>query len=130
MTILNLTQHLATPEQVNAGVIDLPEAYRVELKQLLTFDELPTLGEISDRAVKVAELANRARNLFGMSLDDATAMIGGAPFLMMHLSATLGAYNIRSVFAFSKREVVETLNADGTVTKTAVFKHAGFVPAF
>ena len=40
--MLNLTQHLATPEQIAAGVIDLNEQKRAVLVSLLTFDGIPS----------------------------------------------------------------------------------------
>jgi len=58
MTILNLTQHLATPEQVAAGVVDLLPQQRELLRELLTFDDLPTPGEVEARAEKLASLAS------------------------------------------------------------------------
>jgi hypothetical protein len=127
--IVNLTQHLATPEQIEAGVIDLPPAEREALTALLTFDSLPTRQEIADRAADIAELA--AYN--GLGGDDAdsppaaAAMIGGAPYLMPALDAALRAVNITPLYAFSVRESVEQTQADGSVRKVNVFRHAGFV---
>ena len=127
--IVNLTQHQATPEQIAAGVTDLPPAEREVLTALLTFDALPTRHEIADRAADIAELA--AYN--GLSGDDAdsphasSAMIGGAPYLMPALDATLRAADITPLYAFSVRESVEQTQADGSVRKVNVFRHAGFV---
>jgi hypothetical protein len=54
------------------------------------------------------------------------AMIGGAPWMMAALeSALLDAY-ITPLYAFSVRESVEIAQPDGSVVKTAVFKHVGF----
>lgn len=53
--ILNLTQHTATPEQITAGVTDLPAAQQAQLHALLTFDDLPTAADIADRAAAIAE---------------------------------------------------------------------------
>ena len=57
------------------------------------------------------------------------AMIGGAPYLMAELEKELWYRGIEPVYAFTKRESVETTDENGNVTKTAVFKHAGFVSA-
>ena len=38
-------------------------------------------------------------------------------------------HGIQPVFAFSVRETEEQKQADGSVRKVAVFRHAGFVPA-
>jgi hypothetical protein len=55
------------------------------------------------------------------------AMIGGAGFFLPVLEKALHQRGIIPVHAFSKRESVETRNADGTVSKTNIFKHLGFV---
>ena len=55
MTILNLTQHVATPDQIAAGVVE-PTAKKV-VQELLTFASPPTATEIHDRAAKLAALA-------------------------------------------------------------------------
>lgn len=121
MEILNLTQHKATAEQVAAGVVDLPTTAAEELKELLTFDDLPGRVEIIRRACAIARLAAE---------HGATkAMIGGAPFLMSALEEALIYRGIVPLYAFSRRDVVESVQEDGSVKKTAVFKHLGFVLA-
>jgi hypothetical protein len=123
--ILNLTQHLATKEQKAAGVIDLPEKERAELCKLLTFNTLEETKEKIDRANKIREIIIN----LPYYADIDKAMIGGALFFMRELENALWYERIEPVYAFTEREVIETQNADGTVTKTAVFKHKGFVPA-
>jgi len=113
--IINLTQHIATPEQRKAGVFD-PACKKV-IQKLLTFDELPTKDEIEQRARKLATLAY----LYNAK----KAMIGGAPFLMASLEKALKERNITPVYAFSRREVIEESNGK----KISVFKHLGFVEA-
>jgi hypothetical protein len=125
MQILNLTQHKATTEQIQAGVVDLPEADRSELQSLLTFETLPTAAEIGDRADSIAAMARR----FVGEETLPQAMIGGAPFFMAPLERALRNAGIEPVYAFSTRESVEQAEPDGTVRKTNVFRHAGFVPA-
>jgi len=147
--ILNLTQHKSTPEQEKAGVIDLTPEYREELKGLLTFKEIPDCQEIKKRVGGVYDIViyfckqpespikeevEGMLDEYGM-VDESEFrklglgfMIGGAPFLMGPLADELS--NLGEVmFAFSKREVVEVANPDGSVTKKSIFKHAGFVPA-
>lgn len=117
--ILNLTQHVATPEQIAAGVVDLDAVKRSQLQKLLTFDTIPSVLDITSRALEIAEIA-KAENC-------KTAMIGGAPFLMSALENALDIAQIKAVYAFSQRVSVESVTSDGTVTKTNVFKHVGFV---
>ena len=129
--IVNLTQHQATPEQIAQGVVDLPGEVRQALVAALTFEELPTWAEIEAAADVVAELA--CQNGIGGDEGDSpmpkAAMIGGAPFLMAPLEAALRVRGIKPVYAFSRRESVETTKPDGNVVKTNVFRHVGFVYA-
>jgi hypothetical protein len=121
MAILNLTQHAATPEQIAAGVVDPPDDLRQRIRELLTFDEVPTPGEIEERATRLARIAADSGYVFE------TAMIGGAPWLMPALERALVTRGIAPVYAFSAREVVEEQVPDGSVRKVAVFRHRGFV---
>lgn len=117
MKILNLTQHPATPEQIEAGVVDLGVYAQASLKRLLTVESPPTNDEISDRAKLIASLAGGFK----------TAMIGGAPFLMSALEREIKKADIKPVYAFSKRESIEETLPDGSVRKSMVFRHEGFV---
>ena len=47
--------------------------------------------------------------------------------MMGQLEAALRALEVQPLYAFSVRESVETTLPDGSVVKTAVFKHGGFV---
>lgn len=119
MAILNLTQHVATEDQLAAGVFEPSD--KAEVQRLLTFEALPTEGEIFSRALALAELAAEAGAAF--------AMIGGAPFLMAPLEEALMGMGIAPLYAFSRRETAEEMLPDGSVKKVQVFRHAGFVPA-
>lgn len=115
--ILNLTQHPATPEQIAAGVIE--PANKDAVRRLLTFDEIPSRADIAARAAALAEIADG---------HDA-AMIGGAPYLMGALEDALKKKGVAPLYSFTRREVVEKTASDGSVVKTAVFRHAGFIEA-
>ena len=120
-SILNLTQHDASPDQVRAGVVEFRESEAVEiLHDLLTFEVKPSLGCIEERARCIAMLAVQSGKCN-------SAMIGGAPYLMPFLEKALLAKGIQPLYAFSKRESIETVAADGSVTKRTVFRHAGFI---
>jgi hypothetical protein len=134
MAIMNLTQHRATPDQVAAGVFDLPEDERRHLMSLLTFSDLPSKDEIKERANEVAALAalladgadreERSHNdMGGFALH---GMIGGAPFMMRALEDALKDQGIEPLYSFSIRESVEETR-DGSVIKQNVFRHIGFV---
>ena len=117
MKILNLTQHVTTPEQVEQGVYEPKDKAKVQ--ELLTFEELPTWEE----------LYHRAKELVQIALDEGydMVMIGGAPYLMGVLDAEFAEVGIHAVYAFSKRESVDVHQPDGSIKKTMVFRHAGFV---
>lgn len=119
--VLNLTQHKATPDQVAEGVFDLDGTDAVEMVALLNFVDIPTPATVRERADKLAKLARRCLP------DGGAVMIGGAPYLMGPLELALYTHGLSAVYAFSLRVAVETPMPDGTVQKTMVFKHAGFV---
>ena len=125
--ILNLTQHQATPEQTAAGVVDLPSGLQDYLRELLAFDCITETqhDDMAGRARDVVQIIN------DFETDDVIdkALIGGAPFFTSYLEAALRAIAVQPVYAFSKRDVVETATEDGRITKTTVFRHQGFVPA-
>jgi len=138
--IVNMTQHPATPEQLAAGVFDPTPEERAEIVALLTFDTLPEKGEIEERAEELALtalaiLAARERSLSHQErerlMERGTvtyfAMIGGAPYLMPHLENEMVGAGVNPLYAFSTRESVEETLPDGSVKKTAVFRHKGFV---
>ncbi len=131
MMILNLTQHPATPDQITDGVIDLPGQQRSALIEALTIDALPDREAIDARADYIAELACR-NGLGDDGVDDqqpSQAMIAGAPWMMRALEDALISRAIEPVYAFSRRDSVEAVQPDGSIRKTAVFRHVGFVPA-
>lgn len=145
MKYINLTVHKATPDQVAAGVVDLPEEQIAQLKKLSTFDSIPRAGEIEERIVEIIDMlldlgylkADAPATASISELEkleeekDAVAfMVGGALFFYPHLvNAIWKDFGQKSFLAFTKRQAVEQVNEDGTVTKTAIFKHDGFVLA-
>lgn len=153
-TILNLTQHSATSQQIAAGVVDTPEYMQERLAELLTFNSLPSSSVLEAAARSVAELATEYFREFAKQEDFtkaqkaafdldlyapglhsfnnismATVMVGGAPFFMRYLEEALEAAKIRPVYAFSVRDSEEQKQADGSLKKTTVFNHLGFVEA-
>lgn len=121
--IANATQHATTPEQIAAGVIDLPADVAAQIRADLTVDELPTRAGIAARCDRIA--ARVAAHIPARS----RVMIGGAPWMMRALEDALRNAGLTPVYAFSVRESVEQQQPDGTVRKTNVFRHAGWVLA-
>lgn len=57
------------------------------------------------------------------------AMVGGAPYLTERLARELRKIGVEPVYALSDRVSKEVVGEDGTVTKTQVFEHLGFIQA-
>jgi hypothetical protein len=123
--IINATQHVANEEQHAVGVWDLPESTRKSLSQMITFEDIPSLKEIEERAEKVVALLRVAQG--GRFLPKQQVMIGGAPYFMAPLERALRNSGACPIYAFSKRESVDEPQKDGSIKKVAVFRHSGFV---
>ena len=121
-TILNLTQHQATADQIADGVYEPSIKVKEQIKALLTFDKA-VLTDPSLIRNSVAELVQLVKNEGAYSV-----MLGGAPFFMGPLANALTEAGVEVVFSFTDRVSVDVKNEDGTITKTSVFKHLGFVP--
>jgi len=119
--IYNLTQHAPTPEQVAAGVVDLPEEVLLEVRELSTFLSLPDAVELRTCAARIATIAA------SIAAPGTRCMIGGAPFFMEPLAQALRYQALQPVYAFSVRESVDQPQPDGSVRKVAVFRHGGFI---
>lgn len=115
MKIFNLTQHPASPEQIEAGVSG---ELTPDQKKDLNFSILPSRDELNFRAETFARYVKAK----GYS----AAMIGGAPFFMVPIHNALVKHNIKPLYAFSVRESIEKVE-NGKTVKTSIFKHAGFV---
>lgn len=120
--MLNLTQHKATPAQVDVGVIDLLDATLV--KELLTFNELPCYTDITARAKSIAIEAETEVLTNGYPKK---AMIGGFLPLMSLLEKELLARGITPCYAFSRRNSTEYINDKGVTVKVGEFEHLGFI---
>lgn len=118
--ILNLTQHYATVEQVNAGVIE-PEDKDL-VKDILEFKTIPTKTDMVWRAIDLVNLVKKS----GCT----KVMIGGAPFFMCTLEAYLIDNDILPMYAFSERVSSEEVLPDGSIKKVSSFKHVGFINAY
>ncbi len=116
-TILNLTQHNASPAQVEAGIVE--PADKAVVQALLTFDELPTQELLAERARALTTMVHESGHK--------AVMIGGAPFFMAPLELALREADIRPLYAFSVRRSVDVHQPDGSVRKQTVFDHLGFV---
>jgi len=123
MIILNLTQHPASAEQAEAGVISCKN--QKELKELLNFSEIPSKAEVSRTATMLAGLASM--ELKEPEKGTCSAMIGGAPYLMSALVAELKTQGITPLCSYTQRVSVEETQKDGSVVKKSIFRHEGWV---
>jgi len=115
MQIFNATQHPATPDQIQAGVIPTCDP---QVKVLLTFDSIPTKSDMIRRANEIAHIVGVQHQLNA-------CMIAGAPYFMPILEETLVTHGLNVYYAFSKRESIEVI-VGNAVEKKNVFKHKGF----
>lgn len=131
--ILNLTQHVATPEQIEAGVFEPSAEDKKEIQRLLTFEEIKETESwnMFQRAEKIAKIVIKyfPDEYDSEETNRGYAMIGGAPYFMSKLERVLSSedFDICPMYAFSKRESVDQHQPDGSVKKVQVFRHAGFV---
>lgn len=120
--ILNLTQHNATADQINAGINDLPVDFQTTLKGLLTFPTQYTRDDLEYRSLQIHELV---RDFCGTSKEVLEGvMIGGMPSFMPVLESVLISKGIKVGYACTERKSVDK-EVDGKIIKTAVFVHAG-----
>lgn len=115
--ILNLTQHIATNEQLAQGVVEPQD--KAAVQRALTFDRIPTPSVLRNRA----DILGIVARMSGCK----SAMIGGASYLMPILERELLSVGIRPLYSFTERRAIEKTLPDGTVEKTSVFQHVGFV---
>lgn len=146
MTIINLTQHVATEDQVAAGVVNVQANFVATLKNLLTFPPVYDVYMLIGRAQAIASLAYDSWNASCQAAADADTrplsstddaymdywyhsakecMIGGMPSFMRHLEDALIAKGFRVGYACTARVSVDKPDGKGGVEKTAVFKHVG-----
>jgi hypothetical protein len=123
--IVNFTQHTATQDQLDAGVIEPTVEQKARIVHALTFTTLPSVAELHGRTSVLATIMGSYEpDLAG----EVKFMVGGAPYLMSALASWAPVYDM--VFAFSERVSHEQVMPDGSVRKVNVFRHKGFVPMF
>ena len=126
--VFNLTQHEATGPQLDDGLLARTPALAERIKELLTIPSSELLGPTAD-----ASLADRARQLAGIALDDFEEGCG-AEFVMVggHLELTalvvkyLRQAGLVPVYSVSDRVSRDVFMADGTVKKVSEFTHLGW----
>ena len=119
MLLINLTQHTLTAEQ-KQGAVEVGNDVRDEVVKLITFNGLPTAGEINGNASRLAEICR--------DMHASHAVIGGAPYFMGPLEQALRRVGVTPLYAFTERVAVEVTNPEtGEVTKTSKFNFAGWI---
>ena len=126
MIILNFTQHKLTKEQIDSLVEEGFNIENVEIeapqfvKNCLTFTECPSREELNNKARALADYAQ-------IQCKATDVIVGGAPYFMGALETVLIERGIKPRYAFTERVAVETVNPDGSTTKTSIFRHSGWV---
>ena len=124
--IINVTQHSVTNDQIN----DLENKFKEiailnpggdMFRNSLTFTNMPSKEELSKVAKKIANDA--------FTMGASYAIVAGAPYLMAHLEKEFFRLNIVPLYSFSERVSQEIKEPDGSVRKTNIFKHVGFIEA-
>ena len=123
--MLNLTQHALTAEQRRDGAVEPEADVKAQIQELITFDRsvMEHPEQILNRAKALVSLIKREYPLVNQ------AMVGGALYFMPTLVRELKEAGIQPYFSYTDRVSQETHNPDGSVTKTLVFKHLGWVEA-
>lgn len=124
-TIINLTQHQPTAEQVTAGVVNLRRDLLESLNLCLNFEASydKTNLELSAKSI-IALLFHNGSSGVGQQV-----MVGGMPSFMPILEKTLLQAGFRVLYAKTDRISEDQPQSDGTVRKISVFKHIGFYEA-
>ena len=126
--IINLTQHPFSQDQLNEfeladitadNIIDTNDT----VKSIITFT-----GEIDVSVIQ--ERAQQLSQYIAQYVDDkpCLAMVGGVPFFQMAVNVACLNHNVLPLAAYSECVSVETVQADGSLTKQNIFKHKGFIP--
>lgn len=121
--MLNITQHTATAEQLQDGVVEPSQEIKAQIQKLITFDKtvMSEPEQIWNRAKALVALVKREYP------EIHKVMIGGALYFMPALTREFKEHGYEVFFSYSDRVSQETHNPDGSVTKTLVFKHLGWV---
>lgn len=114
---LNITNHQLTNEQLDEikrsgyEIVELPEDLKTTWGQLNVDNWAGVCNDIWNFIVK-------------NNVD--TALVAGYAPAMYDISYNMDRAGLTPVYADTARESVETKMEDGSVRKTAVFKHKGF----
>lgn len=123
MKIVNLTQFDETQAQILEGVFSMSDEDKAKVRELITFEEIPTVEEMRKRAHEISFIA------YGyLAQRGAThAMISGAPYFAKYLEQELRDSGLTPIYSFSKRRSETRIMPDGSTKVTAMFEHAGWV---
>lgn len=107
-------------EDQDVNLVEMPEAVAKRYANVdLAMDPSMVHAEAVDIALRMpVVVADNKR--------DIVAVIQGQPGLQTELVRFYQKLGIKCFYATTKRESVEVVNADGTTTKTSIFKHVRF----
>jgi len=98
----------------------------------LLIQRLAYREQVEERAERLADLAYKlvvelSGGFWPSDKSWGYVMIGGAPYLMPPLQRALLKRGLKPLYAFSRREVIEEAQPDGSVRKSIIFRHIGWV---
>ena len=126
MKVLNTMQHTLTSTQI----AELQEKYGIDVQivdlkafSMSLFSQLSNISANADLSTLACDL------ICTINLNNFNAVILpiGSPAFMYTLASRNDEICADKLFAHSERVSKEVTNADGTVTKTSVFNHIGFI---
>ena len=119
MTIINLTQHDATQDQLDAGVVNLIGEAAYKLKQAYRFNYVPSAEEKNRRVREIVQIA--------IDCKAEKALLDGPAWLTSALERELAVHEISAVYSFSMYPIIMTMEGDGTLVKRQRIKHMTFI---
>ena len=123
---INLTQHNPTQDQIAAAAAEgavfreMREEHRKQVISLITFDDAPSVEDMTNRANQLAEIVSHYAQ-------GGVVMIGGAPYFQRYLEDALMAWGHTPCYSFTKRVAVESEGPNGEVVKSSKFVHEAFI---
>lgn len=119
MVVLNLTTIRPTQKMLDAGLVNPPEEYGQEVRDLLTFDIIPSTDEVIQRVYGLVAIAA----VFFKNRDEKKryVMLEGPPWLVAYAHKTFLLCNYQPIYWFWN---MEYLVEEGWVTlphSTSIF---------
>lgn len=123
-TLLWCSAHTPTKEQLNS-LSEMGELVFLKDVDASVQDRINNCSSNREDLLKLADDINQIR----IQMDCTIVQLGGSPLFLYIAGAMMNGCMSKSVllFAHSERVSVDVPQEDGTVVKTSVFKHIGWI---